>query len=254
MGKHIKPFLPEIIDINEDSYIDYEKGNLEKPKETISINPENVKQFKDSHKNLVVKNVEGQLKLALEEYWKTKKMTENIILEAKERLDANFKTMMIEFENAIGKLDNLGLDIKNNEIELDELTIVLRSEEKMYELSDKDKSELYDIFVSLNKAHADACKDLAKSMNSISEVIKYTEFGVYYKKPEGAKRHKEAYFRSEITSPVKESNEVNESLLSNIFDFFKSVSEKIKNYIFNVESSLEEFDDLMIQAKKIVNI
>lgn len=254
MGKHIKPFLPEIIDINEDSYIDYEKEGLEKSKENISINPENVKQFKDSHKNLVVKSVEGQLKQALEEYWKTKKMTENIILEAKERLDANFKTMMVEFENAIGKLDNLGLEIKNNEIELDELTIVLRSEEKMYELSDKDKSELYDIFVSLNKAHADACKDLAKSMNSISEVIKYTEFGVYYKKPEGAKRYKEAYFRSEITTPVKESKEMNESFMSNVFDFFKSVGEKIKNYIFNVESSLEDFDELMVQAKKIVNI
>ena len=252
MRKHIKPFLPKIYTIKEDSYIDLENDTYKQNKEEVLLNKDKLKQIKNTHKDLFVKNIELNLKHALEMYWKTKKENENIILEAKERLDMNFKNMLNEFENAIQKMDKLGIDIKNNEVELEELTLVLRIEEKMYELTDKDKIELYDIFVSLNKAHADACKDLAKSMNAISEVIKYTEFGVYYKKPEGSKRHKEAYFRSEITIPVKESNRMNESFVSNIFDFFKSVGEKIKNYVFSIETNLDVFDDLMLRAKNIV--
>lgn len=252
MGKHIKPFIPEIYDMNEDSFIDYEKGTPQTSKEQVSLAPENVKQMKDTHKDISIKNIEMNLKSALKEYWETKKMHENIILEAKERLNENFKNMLLEFETAIGKLDNLGIEIKNNELELDELTIVLRKEEKMYELSDKDKSELYDIFVSLNKAHADACKDLAKSMNAISEFIQYTEFGVYFKKPEGAKRHKEAYFRTELINPIERPSDVNESFMSKMFEFFKSVGEKIGNYIFNIENSLSNFDSLMDKAKNIV--
>jgi hypothetical protein len=45
---------------------------------------------------------------------------------------------------------------------------------------------------------------------------------------------------------------MNESFVSNIFDFFKSVGEKIKNYVFSIETSLDVFDDLMLRAKNIV--
>lgn len=252
MGKHIKPFIPEIFDLHEESSINFEKGISSKSKEQMSLDPETVRQMKDTHKDISIKNIELNLKHALKEYWDTKKMHENIILEAKERLDQNFKNMLSEFETAIQKLDNLGIEIKNNEIELDDLTLVLRKEEKMYELSDKDKSELYDIFVSLNKAHADACKDLAKSMNAISEFIQYTEFGVYFKKPEGAKRHKEAYFRTEIMNPMEKSMGVNESFMSRMFEFFKTIGQKIGNYIFDIENNLGEFDSLMNKAKNII--
>lgn len=253
MGKHIKPFLPEFFDLNEDSYIDYEKDSGNKSKEGMSIDPERIEQMKGIHKDINIKSIESQLKMALDEYWKNKKEAENIILEARERLDLNLQSMYKAFENAIEKLDALGIEIKNDEIQLNELTVVLRMEKKMYELSDKDKIELYDIFTSLNKNHADACKELARSMNSISEFVKYTEFGVFYTKPEGAKRYKEPYFRSELVEPMKESSELNESLFSKISEFFKTMGEKIKNHIFKIESSLEEFDSLITRAQNILS-
>jgi hypothetical protein len=253
MAKHIKPFLPGIYDLNEDSYIDYEIEKNSKSKEEMTINPNRMENVRDIHKDVNIKNIESQLKSALDEYWKNKKEAENIILEAKERLDLNLQNMYKAFDNAIDKLNSLGVEIKNDEIQLNELTVVLRMEKKMYELSDKDKIELYDIFTSLNKNHADACKELAKSMNSISEFVKYTEFGVFYTKPEGAKRYKEPYFRSELVEPMKESSELNESLFSKISEFFKTMGEKIKNHIFKIESSLEEFDSLMTRAQNILS-
>lgn len=253
MAKHIKPFLPGIYDINEDSFIDYEHEKSLRDKQQMSVNPESVDKMRNVHKDKYLENIEQQLKSALNDYWKNKKEAENIILEAKSRLDANVKKMFEEFEKAIQKLDSLGISIKDNEIELDELVVVLRKEEKMYELTDKDKSELYDIFVSLNKKHAESCLELAKSMNAISEITEYTEFGVYYKKPEGSKRYKEAYFRKEILNPMKESEYINESIFSKIVDFFKSMGEQLKNYIFSIESSLEEFDSLMNRAKNILS-
>jgi hypothetical protein len=254
MGKYIKPFLLGLNELNEDSFIDYSYEKSLKPSEKVSVNPDEIQQMKDVHKERYIKSIEEQLKTALKEYWKNKKEAENIIIEAKNRLDINLQQMYEEFEKAVKKLDSLGIEIKNDEIELDELVIVLRQEEKMYELTDKDKSELFDIFVNLNKKYAQECINLAKSMDAISEVTRYTEYGLYPKKSEGSKRFPEAYYRQEIVSSVKETNEMNESFASRIFDFFKSMGDKIKNYIFNIETTLEEFDELMSRAKKIVKM
>jgi len=50
MGKHIKPFLLGLNELNEDSFIDYEYEKSLKPSEKISVNPDEIQQMKDVHK------------------------------------------------------------------------------------------------------------------------------------------------------------------------------------------------------------